>query len=69
VLFRSSALRPRPHPTHMSLSEAVDAARLIGARQTWFIHLNHDLEHEATNAALPPETQLAHDGLSFEVRS
>jgi phosphoribosyl 1,2-cyclic phosphate phosphodiesterase len=63
----TSALRPRPHPTHMCLDEAVEAARRVGAHQTWFIHMNHDLEHETTNAVLPPNIQLAHDGLRFEV--
>jgi phosphoribosyl 1,2-cyclic phosphate phosphodiesterase len=56
-------LRERPHSTHFSLSEAVDAAQRIGARQTYFIHLTHKLEHEATNASLPPTIQLAYDGL------
>ncbi|MBX7244994.1 MAG: MBL fold metallo-hydrolase [Candidatus Sumerlaeaceae bacterium] len=62
-----NALRHRPHPGHMSLSEATTAAKRIGARQTWFTHMCHDLEHEATNATLPPEIQLSYDGLTFEV--
>jgi phosphoribosyl 1,2-cyclic phosphate phosphodiesterase len=57
------ALRHRPHSTHFSVSEAVDAAQRIGARQTYFIHLTHKLEHGATNASLPPTIQLAYDGL------
>jgi phosphoribosyl 1,2-cyclic phosphate phosphodiesterase len=62
----TSALRHRPHPTHMSLAEAVDAAQRIGARRTWFTHMCHDLEHEATNAMLPRGVELAYDGLTFE---
>ena len=27
-----------------------------------FTHMSHDLEHEATNAALPPGMELAYDG-------
>lgn len=57
------ALRHRPHPTHQSIAQATAAAHRIGARQTWFVHMTHDLGHEATNAALPPEIRLAHDGL------
>lgn len=63
----TSTLRHRPHPTHMSLDESVALARRIGARQTWFIHMNHDLDHRTTNAALPAGIALAHDGLAFEV--
>jgi phosphoribosyl 1,2-cyclic phosphate phosphodiesterase len=62
----TSALRHRPHPTHMSLGEAVKVAERVGARQTWFIHMCHDLEHEATNATLPPGIRLGFDGLTFE---
>ncbi|AXA36957.1 hypothetical protein BRCON_2180 [Candidatus Sumerlaea chitinivorans] len=65
----TSALRQRPHPTHMSLDEAVAVAQRVGARQTYFIHMCHSLEHEATNAMLPPHIQLAYDGLVFEVHS
>lgn len=63
----TSALRRRPHPTHMSLEQAVHVAERVGAKQTWLTHMAHDLEHEATNASLPPHIQLAHDGLTFEV--
>jgi phosphoribosyl 1,2-cyclic phosphate phosphodiesterase len=61
------ALRHRPHPTHFSLSEAIQTARRIGARQTYFTHIAHDLGHERTTAALPPGMALAHDGLILEV--
>lgn len=57
------ALRRRPHPTHFSLSQAVDAARRINAEQTWFTHMCHDLGHAATDAELPPGMALAYDGL------
>ena len=57
------ALRERPHPTHFSLSEAIDTARRIGAGRTFFTHMAHDLPHEATNARLPDGMRLAHDGL------
>ena len=34
-----------------------------GAKRTYFTHMSHDLEHEATNAALPAGMELAYDGL------
>lgn len=63
----TGALRHTPHPTHMSLSEGVEVAKRVGARQTWFIHMCHDLEHEKTNAELPPGIALAYDGLTLEL--
>ncbi len=60
------ALRERPHPTHFSLAEAVDAAVRIGPRQAYFTHMCHDLAHAATNAKLPAGIELAYDGLVAE---
>jgi phosphoribosyl 1,2-cyclic phosphate phosphodiesterase len=60
------ALRERPHPTHFSIAEAVDVARRLNPRQTWFTHMCHDLPHAATNARLPSGMALAYDGLRLE---
>lgn len=57
------ALRHRSHPTHFSLSEAVLMAQRIGARQTYFTHMCHDLGHATTCAGLPEGVTLAYDGL------
>ena len=57
------ALRDRPHPTHFSLSEAIDVAQQVGAKRTLLTHLSHDLEHEATTARLPAGMEVAYDGL------
>jgi len=61
------ALRRRPHPTHFTLAEAITTAGEIGARQTYFTHIAHDLGHAVTSAELPPGMALAYDGLSIEV--
>lgn len=61
------ALRHEPHPTHFTLAEAVAAARRIGARRTYFIHMTHSVLHAEEDAALPEGIHLAYDGLSFEV--
>lgn len=58
-------LRPEPHPTHMSLDEAVAAAQRLAPRRTLFTHISHRLEHEATNTGLPAGMELAYDGLSI----
>jgi phosphoribosyl 1,2-cyclic phosphate phosphodiesterase len=61
------ALRDTPHPTHFSLDEAIEVARRIGARRTFFTHMCHHLIHEATNARLPAGMSLAYDGLVLEM--
>jgi phosphoribosyl 1,2-cyclic phosphate phosphodiesterase len=35
-------------------------------KRTYFTHISHDLPHEATNAALPKNVWLSHDGLKLE---
>jgi phosphoribosyl 1,2-cyclic phosphate phosphodiesterase len=57
------ALRDRPHPSHFTVAEAIEAASKIGASRVYFTHMNHDLGHVATCARLPAGIQLAYDGL------
>jgi phosphoribosyl 1,2-cyclic phosphate phosphodiesterase len=61
------ALRERPHASHFSLDQAVAAATRIGARQTFFTHMAHDLGHAATCARLPDGMALAYDGLRLAI--
>jgi phosphoribosyl 1,2-cyclic phosphate phosphodiesterase len=61
------ALRPRGHATHFSLDEAVEVARQLAPRQTYFTHMSHELEHEKTNASLPAGMALAYDGLRIDL--
>jgi phosphoribosyl 1,2-cyclic phosphate phosphodiesterase len=62
-----SALRHKPHPNHLTLNQAREWAARIGARQTWFTHIAHELGHEATNKGLPAGVALAHDGLRIPI--
>ena len=61
------ALRPRPHPTHFSLDEAVQAARRIGAESTWLVHMSHEVGHEETSRTLSPGIQLATDQMTLHL--
>lgn len=63
------ALRPTPHETHFSLPEALEFSRSIRAGKTWFTHITDRLEYFATNASLPPDAQLLHDGQVIEVET
>lgn len=62
-----NALRDRPHPTHLTIDEAIATAGRIGARQTWFTHMSHEVSHAAVDARLPAGVDLAYDGLTFDV--
>jgi phosphoribosyl 1,2-cyclic phosphate phosphodiesterase len=61
------ALRPRGHATHFSLEEAIEVAHALAPKQTYFTHMSHELEHESTNANLPPGMALAFDGQRIEL--
>ena len=61
------ALRHKPHPTHMTLQEALAFREQVGARKTWLTHLCHDLGHVETEASLPPDVRVAFDGLKIVV--
>jgi phosphoribosyl 1,2-cyclic phosphate phosphodiesterase len=60
-------LRPLPHPSHMSIAEAVAVAQEIAAPQTLLTHLTHLSDHAALAAELPPGIAPAYDGLRFEL--
>lgn len=62
-----NALFRRPHPTHLSIGEAIEAARDIGAERTYLIHLTHETSHAELEAELPADVQPAYDGLVVEV--
>jgi len=62
-----SALRHAPHPSHSTVEQSLEWSRRIGAKQTWFTHIAHDLGHEETNRTLPANVSLAYDGLSVPV--
>lgn len=57
------ALRHRPHPTHMSLDEALEVSAALRPRQTFLTHLCHDLGHAETEKGLPSGVHVAYDGL------
>jgi phosphoribosyl 1,2-cyclic phosphate phosphodiesterase len=60
------ALRPRPHPTHFSLDEAVAMASRVGARRTFFTHFSHEVDHAVWAETLPPGLSPAFDGLAID---
>ena len=66
VLVLNALLRT-PHPTHLSIAEAVAMAQRVGAERTFFTHLTHENFHADLAAELPPGIAPAHDGLVIEL--
>ena len=62
-----NALFRTPHPSHLSLGEALRAAATIGAERTYLTHLTHDNFHADLEAELPPGVAPAFDGLTITV--
>jgi phosphoribosyl 1,2-cyclic phosphate phosphodiesterase len=58
------ALRHKPHPTHLSVSQALEVTSKVRASQTLFTHICHDLP-QSSEADLPPGVGIAYDGLKL----
>jgi len=56
-------LRPNPHPTHMTIDEAVAVAHAINAPKSFLTHMTFQVDHDATEVKLPEKIRLAYDGL------
>jgi phosphoribosyl 1,2-cyclic phosphate phosphodiesterase len=59
------ALRDKPHPTHLSVDQALEAAARIQPSATYFTHICHELPQSA-ESRLPPNTHIAYDGLKLQ---
>lgn len=60
------ALRFKPHPAHFGLEQALEVIRQFKPERAYLTHLSHEMEHETVNHMLPPNVELAYDGLSFD---
>lgn len=66
--FVLNALRHEQHISHFTLNEAIDIAKDVKADQTYFTHISHQLgTHEEISETLPPNMQLAYDGLTISL--
>jgi phosphoribosyl 1,2-cyclic phosphate phosphodiesterase len=63
-----NALRHESHISHFTLKEAIAMATRIGAQQTYFTHISHQLGlHVSVEKTLPPGMHLAYDGLLLNI--
>lgn len=61
------ALRWDPHPTHLTVDEALQVAQELGAPQTYFTHLTNQIDYVRDSAKLPPGVAFAYDGLRVDI--
>lgn len=61
------ALRYESHTTHFSVGEALAVAKRIGAKQTYFTHIAHNIKHDDLESRLPSGIAICYDGLHFEM--
>lgn len=63
-----NALRRHDHISHLTLDEAVELMMELKPEKAYFTHISHYLGlHEDVNAELPPNMELAYDGLEIEI--
>lgn len=60
-------LRSSPHPSHMSIDEAIAVGLQISASETWITHLTHMNDHAELALRLPEGIQPAYDGLRLNI--
>jgi phosphoribosyl 1,2-cyclic phosphate phosphodiesterase len=57
------ALRNKPHPSHLSLSEALDWVRRIKPKRAILTNLHADLDYDVLRRDLPANVEPAFDGM------
>ena len=63
-----SAIRHKPHHSHLNLEEALELIKIINPKQTYLTHISHHLGfHAEVEKTLPENVFLAYDELVLEV--
>lgn len=62
-------VRPKPHPTHFGLKQALEIIARLKPARAFLTHLSHKHDHETANAALPDHVRLAYDGLQIDLQT
>jgi phosphoribosyl 1,2-cyclic phosphate phosphodiesterase len=59
------ALRPRPHPAHLSVDEALEVIDRVKPKKAYLTHMSHEMDYERLNPTLPSGVEMAYDGLTL----
>lgn len=62
------ALRQEPHPTHLSVDQAVKWAARLKPRRTILTHMSHDLDYDQLRRDLPDGVEPGYDGLRIPLK-
>lgn len=66
-LWIVDALRPTPHPSHLSLPETLELIERFKPRQAVLTNMHIDLDYAATEAETPSSVTPAFDGMQIDV--
>ena len=58
-------LREAAHPTHINIEQSLAYISRINAKQSYMIHMTHDLEYAALSSKLPKNVFVGFDGLKL----
>ena len=61
-----NALHMKPHETHFTMAQAIEAIERIQPGAAYLIHMSHRVKHADFDHALPPNAHLAYDNLVIE---
>jgi len=60
-------LRYAPHHTHINVEQSIALAGHIGARDTYFIHMTHEIEYATLSGRLSEGLHVGYDGIRVQL--
>ncbi len=60
-------LRERSHPTHINIEQSLSYIGRIKAKQSYMIHMTHELEYASLTEKLPKNVFVGFDGLKLNI--
>ena len=61
------ALREKPHPTHFTISQAIELSERVKPERTVLTHLSHSVDYTLHSKDLPRGVEFAYDGMEIDV--
>ena len=66
-LWIVDALRHTPHPSHFSLSQALDWIGRLKPKRAVLTNMHTDLDYDALRETLPPGVEPGYDGMQISI--